>query len=61
MQTDLVRLTVKEYAEQFGFHVQTIYTAIRYKRFKYPIERDLGTRSIRILVPRESIEPRKSA
>ena len=59
--TDVERLTVKEYAQRFGYHVQTVYTAIRYKRFKYRIERDLGTRTIRIVVPRESINTHTDA
>jgi excisionase family DNA binding protein len=52
-------LTVKEYAEMFRVHVQTVYSAIRLGRLSHPWER-VG-RSIRIDVSRESIEERKSA
>lgn len=48
-------LTVKEYATRYGLHVQSVYSAIRYRRFKLPIVR-LMSRSIRIKVPRESIQ-----
>jgi hypothetical protein len=47
-------LTVQEYASIFRVHVQTVYSAIRYRRFKYEVIRPTG-RSIRIIVPRGSI------
>jgi hypothetical protein len=52
-------LTVKEYACMYRLHVQTIYTAIRLNRLPHAVDR-IG-RSIRIAVPRESIEGQKSA
>jgi len=52
-------LTVKEYAEMFRLHVQTVYTAIRKKQFNHPIER-VG-RAIRIDVSRETIPDRKAS
>lgn len=48
-------LTVKEYADLTRVHVQTVYTAIRYGRLKLKVLRPT-TRTIRICVPRESIE-----
>jgi hypothetical protein len=57
--SDVVRLTVKEYADLYRLHVQTIYTAIRFGRLDHDVER-FG-RAIRIVVPRESIQGRKSA
>lgn len=47
-------LTVKEFAERQRLHVQTIYTAIRYNRLRYRVERvTAGKRAaIRIVVPR---------
>lgn len=47
-------LTVKEYADLHRVHVQTVYSAIRYGRFKYEVLRPTE-RTIRIVVPRESI------
>ena len=52
-------LTVKEYAEVFRVHVQTVYAAIRYKRLQHEVIH-VG-RAIRIVVPRESIQDRQSA
>lgn len=48
-------LTVKEYAALTRVHVQTVYTAIRYGRFKLPILKPTA-RTIRIIVPRGSIQ-----
>jgi len=47
-------LTVKEYAERHRLHVQTVYTAIRYGRMRYPIVRGTAGKraAIRIAVPR---------
>jgi len=56
---DCLRLTVKEYAALYRLHVQTVYTAIRFQRLPHAVVR-IG-RAIRITVPRESIEDRKSA
>lgn len=55
--TDKVLLTVKEYAQSRRVHIQTVYTAIRTNRLPYGVERTGG--SIRIIVPRESINLRK--
>lgn len=52
-------ISVKQYAEMFGVHVQTVYTAIREGKMNHPIER-VG-RAIRIDVSRGIIEERKSA
>lgn len=52
--------TVKEYAARYGVHVQTVYSAIRRGLFPHRVERPTS-RTIRIVVPRESIEERKSA
>lgn len=49
-------LTVKQYADMFGVHVQTVYAAVREKRINHPIER-IG-RTIRIDVSRENIPER---
>jgi hypothetical protein len=49
-------LTVKEYAALKRVHVQTVYIAIRTGRFKLRIEKPTGGRSIRIVVPRGSIQ-----
>ena len=58
---DGVRLTVKEYASVFGVHFQTVYSAIRHgHKLLGRVERP-SSRTIRIVVPRESIEERKSA
>ncbi len=47
-------ITVKEYAARHKVSVQTVYTAIRCHRMKYPVERlFIGPRSpVRIRVPR---------
>lgn len=58
MSDDL--LTVKQYAERYGLHVQTVYTAIRSGRLRYLVVRPTP-RTIRIDVSRESIQARKSA
>lgn len=52
-------LTVKEYAEMFRLHVQTVYTAIRKKQINHPIERT--GRAIRIDVSRETIQDRQAS
>jgi len=49
-------LTVKEYAEIFRLHVQTVYAAIRKGQINHPVER-IG-RTIRIDVSRENIKER---
>ena len=54
-----VWLTVKEYAALRRVHVQTVYTAIRLRRLKHPI--DYVGRAIRIGVPRESIQGHTAA
>jgi hypothetical protein len=59
LTSDFLRLTVKEYAAEYRLHVQTVYTAIRFHRLPHDVER-IG-RAIRIVVPRESIEQRKTA
>lgn len=53
------QITVKEYASIFRLHIQTVYTAIRYNRLPHHVIR-VG-RAIRISVPRESINERKTA
>lgn len=54
-------LTVKEYADLFGIHVQTVYSAIRFgHHLQGRVERPTS-RTIRIAVPRESIQRLKSA
>lgn len=53
-ESDMDYLTVQEYAERFRLHVQTVYSAIRYNRLRFSVIRAAG-RSIRIAVPRESI------
>ena len=53
-------LTVKEYADRYRLHVQTVYASIRRGKFKLPIVRDTD-RAIRIVVSRGSIQTRKSA
>lgn len=53
----LVYLTVKEFAELRRVHVQTVYSAIRFKRMKYRVERPSGTNAIRIAVPQSYIRP----
>lgn len=57
-QTAEILLTVKEFAERQRLHVQTVYTAIRYGRLKYRVERSTtGKRAaIRIAVPRFHVE-----
>lgn len=56
-----LRLTVKEYAARHGLHVQTVYTAIRYgRKLEGRVERP-SSRTIRIVVPRESIQTLTSA
>jgi excisionase family DNA binding protein len=52
-------ITVKEYADLFRVHVQTVYSAVRSGRLSHPWER-VG-RTIRIDVSRESIEQRKAS
>lgn len=54
-KADEALLTVKEYADLTRVHVQTVYTAIRYGRFVFPILRPTA-RTIRIVVPRGSIQ-----
>lgn len=49
-------LTVKEYAARFGLHVQTVYSAIRHGHRLYGSVIRSSPRSIRIAVPRESIQ-----
>lgn len=48
-------LTVQQYADRYGIHVQTVYTAIRkgYRLFGVPIRP--SERTIRIAVSRETI------
>lgn len=54
-------LTVKQYADIFGLHEQTVYTAIRFGRhLNGRVERPTS-HTIRIAVPRESIARLKSA
>jgi hypothetical protein len=58
--SEFVWLTVQEFAQWQRLHIQTVYGAIRHGRLKYDVER-ATPRAIRIKVPRESIEGRKSA
>ena len=51
-----VLLTVKEYAALFRRHHQTVYTAIRTGRFKYPLERPTSGRCVLIRVPLATVE-----
>jgi hypothetical protein len=57
---DTALITVQEYADIHRVHVQTVYSAIRRNLLPYPVIRPTR-RTIRIVVPRESIEERKSA
>lgn len=43
-------LTVKEFAVRYGVHIQTVYSAIRYGRFKFPIRRVSDGGRIEILI-----------
>lgn len=52
-------MTVKEYADTRGLHVQTVYAAIRRGLFPFAVER-VGA-AIRIDVSRESITERKAS
>jgi excisionase family DNA binding protein len=52
-------LTVKEYADRLGVHIQTVYSAIRRGLLKREVER-VG-RTIRIYVSRGSISDRKAS
>lgn len=55
-------LTVKEYADTRGLHVQTVYAAIRRGLFPFAVERSQGDKgAIRIDVSRESIKIRKAS
>lgn len=56
-------ITVQEYAAWMRLHVQTVYSAIRYGRMRYPVVRaTAGKRApIRIRVPRGSIQARTHA
>lgn len=58
---DEVELTVKEYADLHRLHVQTVYSAIRQGNRVYGRVVRTSVRSIRIYVPRESIQARKIA
>lgn len=55
-------LTVQEYAKRLRVHIQTVYSAIRYKRFPYRVIRvtDAKRSPIRIVVPRGSISERNT-
>lgn len=59
MSTEREWLTVKEYADMFRLHIQTVYSAVRKGRINHPIER-VG-RTIRIDVSRETIPERKAS
>jgi hypothetical protein len=51
-----VLLTAKQYAEHYGIHVQTVYTAIRYGRHLEGRVVRPSKRAIRIAVSRGSIQ-----
>ena len=51
---EVLYLTVKEYADMWGIHVQTVYLAIRLKRLPFQISRTARA-GIRIRVPRSSM------
>lgn len=52
-------LTVKQYADMFGVHVQTVYSTIRNGTLQHHVVR-IG-RAIRIDVSRETIPERKAS
>jgi hypothetical protein len=54
-------LTVKEYAFDRGVHVQTVYSALRYRPHLFPHQFERIGRTIRINVARESIQDRKAS
>lgn len=60
-QADELLLTVKEYASLFGLNVQTVYSAARLGHRLYGRVIRPSARSIRIAVPRGTIQGLKSA
>ena len=54
-------LSVKEYAALRRVHVQTVYSALRYRAATFPHIVERVGRVIRIYVPRESINERKAS
>lgn len=53
-EADMDYLTVKEYAERFRLHEDTVYAAIRMKKLRFAVVR-AGKRAIRIVVPRPTV------
>lgn len=51
---DVEYLSVKEYAQRRGCHVQTVYTAIQMRTIPYAVERT-SPRVLRIIVPRGTL------
>lgn len=56
-----VWLTVKEYAFARKVHVQTVYSALKYRPHLFPYHFERNGRTIRIDVSRESIRERKAS
>lgn len=54
-------LTVKQYADRCGVHVQTIYTAIRLNRLRFGRVVRVTDGVIRVAVPRGTITDRKAS